>query len=125
MKDKSLKISIFILLFILIIKIFFHLKAIYNFPYYNYGDLTNHISRLYFLATYGLHNLVPHWYNGFILFESYFPGFFYFALPFYLLTKDIIITTIISIILIYILGAIFMYILGKTQKLSMLKTTTL
>ncbi len=122
MKNKSLKVTILILFFVLITKIFLHFKALYNFQYYPLGDITNHMSNLYFLALYGFHQLVPHWYNGFILFESYFPGFFYFALPFYLLTKNIITTTIISIILIYVLGFIFIYLFGKTQKLSILKT---
>ena len=57
--------------------------VLFFFPLDYSNDLSSVMAQLYFLAEYGFHAIIPHWYNGsFQLFQFYYPGWFYFVLPF-------------------------------------------
>lgn len=121
MKDKWLIPSIIILLIFLIIKLIDQSKLIFYFPLSQNNDITAHMALLYFLAKYGYYSLVPNWYNGFILFKLYPPAWYFFTLPIYYLTKNIQLSTYISILLILTLGFIFLYFTNPVKNLSKIK----
>ncbi|MBL7147223.1 MAG: hypothetical protein ISS82_00160 [Nanoarchaeota archaeon] len=120
--DKWLYFPILALASILLIKLIQFSKIIHYFPLHIMADSPDHISKIHFLAQYGFHGLVPNWYNGFILFQSYPPCYYYFSLPFYLLTNNILLTTYVSLILSFVLGFIGVFIFCKLQKISLVKT---
>ncbi len=84
------------------------------------NDHSSHLARLFFWSEYGF-NLVPNWYNGFHLFTLYHPGWYFFTLPLFYLTKNVQSAAYLSLIIIYILAFIFVWYLGITQKLSKVK----
>lgn len=88
-------------------------------------DFLVHLPRLVFFAKYGFHQLVPNWFNGFdyILFKFYPPGWYFFTLPIYYITKDPRLAALISVLLLYILGFIFIHFLGKVSRFSLTKKT--
>jgi hypothetical protein len=113
-----------ILLFInFIYRIINFSKIITIFPLDYSNDMTSYISFLHFLREYGLFNLVPNWYNGFILFETAAPGWALFTLPFYILSNNIMLSAFISTLTIYALGFIGVYMIGKHLKISVVKRT--
>ena len=120
-KDNWLYIPI-IIITLFFIYVLFNLSNIINFfPLDKTSDLTSHMAQLHFLKIYGFHNLVPNWYNGYILFESYTPGWFFVTLPLYQLIDNLYVTAFISIILLYLVGFIAMFYLGKIERFSLTK----
>ena len=81
-------------------------------------DLCNHIPKVLFLKEYGFYGNVPNWYNGFILFKSYPPGWALFTYLFYYLSNNLLLATFLSLISTYILGFIGFFVLGKIIKIS-------
>ena len=92
------------------------------FPLHSFTDGTGYIGRLTLLIKYGYHGFAPNWYNGFIVLKHYAPGWFFFTLPIYWLTKNVLISTFISMLVSYIFSLIFFILLGKTFKLSIIKS---
>lgn len=120
MKSKVLYISCIVLGIYFLIRLINQSQMIWTFPLDFTNDWASYIAQLHFLKVCGFHNFCPYWYNGFISFQITSPGWFFFALPIYLATNNILLSTFISLILLYIIGFIFIYILGKNQKWSLL-----
>ncbi|MBU2633706.1 MAG: hypothetical protein KJ674_00520 [Nanoarchaeota archaeon] len=121
LKDKVFYLPIIILALYFIIRLIDQSKIMWIFPFDFTNDISSHMAKIFFLAKYGYHQLVPYWYNGYLLFKFYPPAWFYFTLPLYYLTKNVQIATFISILLIYTIGFIFIYILGKQENISKIK----
>src|SRR3989344_3143346 len=70
---------------------------------------------LFFLNEYGVHEVVPYWYNGFSynLFQSYPPGYYYAALPLYKILGNVQLATYVFLLLIYIFGFVAVYFLMR------------
>ena len=96
-------------------------KIITFFPLDYGNDVSSVLAQLYFLAEFGFHEVVPYWYNGFELFLAYYPGWFYFALPIYYLTKNLQMTWYLALIIIYALAFILFLLLSKVEKFSFTK----
>lgn len=120
-KDKWFYFSIIILLIFFIIKLIDNSKMIWIYPFDKNHDLGAYMSLLFILTKYSFHQFVPYWCNGFILFQIYYPAWFYFTLPIYYITKNIGLTTFISFLLIYTLSFILIYILSKFHNISKIK----
>lgn len=120
MKDKILIISNIVLGVYFLFRLVDQSQMISTFPLDFTNDWSSYIAQLHFLKVCGFHNLCSYWYNGFISFQITSPGWFFFALPIYLLIDNILLSTFISLILLYIIGFIILYILGKNQKWSTL-----
>ena len=93
-------------------------KIVSYFPVHVTGDIPSYMANLFFLNNYGLYEIVPHWFNGMMLFLRYPPGWHYFTLPIYYLTKNITLATYISVVLIFSLILLAIYKLGKSQGIS-------
>lgn len=123
--DRWLIFSILILGVYLIIRLANFSAIIRYFPLDNVAiDFASHMSSLHFLKAYGFHNFVPNWYNGFVLFQFYHPGWAFFTLPLLYFFKDVKIATFLSVVLIYTLGFAFFYFFGKKIGLSKIKSVT-
>ncbi|MCX6711615.1 MAG: hypothetical protein NT139_01070, partial [Candidatus Woesearchaeota archaeon] len=96
-------------------------QIINHFPLDYTNDISFHITMLFFLAKYGYNALVPNWYNGFILFKIYQPGWYIYTLPIYLITKNILLATYISLISLFVIGLISLFIIGKNNNFSLTK----
>lgn len=122
-QDKWLIILIALLGLYLVFKIIERSNLISVFPFDFINDISSYMARLFFLAKYGFHAMVPNWFNGdYISFLFTPPAWYYFALPFYYLTKSVEIAAYTTFILTYILGLISFLILGKLNRLSLPKT---
>lgn len=93
-----------------------------QFPLDQNNDLNCYLGELHNLKQYGFHNIASSWYNGYSVLNHYPPGWFFFALPVYMLFGNIQLAAFISHILIYLLGLIFFIMLGKSQHFSFEKT---
>jgi len=113
-----------ILLFVyLTIKIIERSNLLFVFPFDYINDISSYMARLFFLAKYGFHATVPNWFNGqYVLFMFSGPGWYYFTLPLYYITKNVQTASYMSMIIIYLMGFAFFLILGKASKLSITKT---
>ena len=120
-EDKYLYIPIIILSFYFIYEIIQYYQIINLYPIRVAGDLNTYILKLHQLTNYGFHKLVPYTYNGIINFNAYPPGWAFFTLPFFYITKDVLSANFISLISIYILSFIAIYILCKKERISKIK----
>lgn len=129
MKGPSYK---FILIFIiLILSGYFFIRLadqsriVNTFPLESLNDVSSYMVMLYFTHSVGYHGLVTSWYapEGFRLFETDAPGWYYFTLPLYLVFGDVKSATFASMILIYIIMGLLFFVIGKIEKLSKLETT--
>lgn len=123
-EDKYLYIPIIILLFYFIYELIQYYQIVNLYPIRVAGDLNTYIMKLYQLANYGFHKLVPYTYNGIINFKAYPPGWAFFTLPFFYITKDVLSANFISLIAIYILSFIAIYIICKKENNSGIKAIT-
>lgn len=96
-------------------------KLISYFPVNVTSDISSYMANLFFLSKYGFHEIVPYWFNGMVLFLRYPPGWHYFTLPIYYLTKNITLATYISVVLIFSLIFLALYKLGKSQGISSIR----
>jgi len=103
MKDKWFYFPTVLMVLYFLYRLWDFSKWAYIFPMEKTNDIASYIAQLYFLVNYGFHQVVPHWENGFILFESYPPGWFYFALPLYYLFRDYLVATFASVILMFVI----------------------
>ncbi|MBS3156804.1 hypothetical protein J4442_01360 [Candidatus Woesearchaeota archaeon] len=121
MKDKWFYFPTVLMVLYFLYRLWDFSKWAYIFPMEKTNDIASYIAQLYFLVNYGFHQVVPHWENGFILFESYPPGWFYFALPLYYLFRDYLVATFASVILMFVIIFLAMNYLGKINKMSLVK----
>lgn len=119
--NKSLYFPIFTLLVFFVYKIIERARNLWYFPLDFTNDISSYVTNLFFLAKYGFHNIAPNWYNGFYPFKIITPAWYYFTLPFYKITNNVILSSFISMILIFILAFIALFYLGKLQKFSITK----
>lgn len=91
-------------------------KLLKIFPLNYTNDVASYMASLFFLGKCGFNNLCPYWFNGFMSFHSYTPGWQFFAYPWYVLTNNVLTATWISWILMFVVAFIFIYILGKNEK---------
>src|SRR3989344_2174207 len=96
-------------------------KIIFYFPFEYINDVSGYIAILHFFDTYGFMANVSNWYNGFILFSGYPPGFFFFAEPFLLIFKNFGLTFFILLIFLYIVGFFVINAIGKAINLDIKK----
>ncbi len=120
-KDSAFYLTIILLAAILIYKIINESRIMWVFPFDYTNDWSSHMAKLFFLAKYGFYNFVPNWYNGFILFKLYAPGWFFFALPLYYITNNLQLTAYLSLLILFILGFLFINLLGKINRFSITK----
>lgn len=99
-------------------RIFDQSRMVKFFPLDVVNDLALHMAELFLLFKCGFHNFCSYWLNGFVMFLYYPPGWHFFTLPLYLITKNILFTTFISIILMFLLGFLFLWFFGKSQGFS-------
>ena len=116
MKNKILIVSSITLGIYFLFRLIDQSQMISAFPLDFTNDWSSYIAQLHFLKVCGFHNLCPYWYNGFVSFQIASPGWFIFTLPIYLVLGDILLSTFLSLILLYVIGFIFFYIIGKDQK---------
>lgn len=121
LNDKYLYIPIIALLFLFIYEIIQYYQIVILYPIRVAGDLNTYIMKLYLLANYGFHKSVPFIYNGIITLRAYPPGWAFFTLPIFNITKDVLSANFISIIIIYILSFIAIYFICKKEKNSKTK----
>src|SRR3989338_7120128 len=98
-----------------------HARMVFSFPLDFTNDIGSHMAQLHFLYKYGFMSTVPNWYNGYVLFKSYAPGWFLSALPFYSLTHKIELTAYLSLISLFLMALIVIYLFGARFKLSTAK----
>ncbi len=96
-------------------------KMIWIFPLSGNHDLPAYMSLLHLSSVYGYGEFVDLWFNGFYMFKAYFPGWFYFTLPFYLMTGNIGLATYVSFILIYLIILFLIFYFCKRYEISFWK----
>ncbi|MBS3159988.1 hypothetical protein J4436_04315 [Candidatus Woesearchaeota archaeon] len=121
--DSWFYLSIITLGIYLIIRLIDQSKMINIFALDIVNDYSSHMAQLYFLDKCGFHNICNYWYNGFELFKSYPPSWFFFTDFFIMnLTKNnIMLSTYISLITMIVMSFITILILGKLINLSLVK----
>ncbi len=119
--DKWFYIPILILALNFLYRLIDQSKIIKYFPFDKVNDVSSYMAQLFFLSKCGFHNFCGYWYNGFTTFSFSPPGWYFFTLPLYLLTKDVKSATYISMILLFILGFIVIWFFGRLYKLSIIK----
>ena len=93
-------------------------KWIKYFPLDITNDLSAYVSLLHFFDVYGYLANVPNWYNGFILFNTYPPGWVFFTYPIYKLLGNLILASYVSMVLLYILGGVGIYLICKELRIT-------
>ncbi|MBR9699252.1 hypothetical protein GOV09_02255 [Candidatus Woesearchaeota archaeon] len=94
----------FIALVLFIILFLNFIPSMTHFPLStSHQDYSSHMGRIHFLREYGYAE-APNWYNGFHPFQAYYFGYYFFALPIYLLTDHLPVTVFITIVLMYVLS---------------------
>ncbi|MBI2667159.1 hypothetical protein HYX17_00125 [Candidatus Woesearchaeota archaeon] len=81
------------------------------------------MAQLFFLDKCGYLNSCPYWYNGILTLKSAQPGWYFFTLPLYKLTNDVLISVFISLLIIFILGFLAFYLFGRLNGFSLIKIT--
>src|SRR3989344_5926179 len=120
-KDKYLYFSLVIFGVYFIFRLIDQSQLLYTFPFDKTNDVAPYMTMLYFLANYGYHQIIPNWQNGFVLFQLYPPGWFYFALPIYLLTNSVLVATYSSLILMFVIIFLTIFYFGMKTDMSITK----
>ena len=94
---------------------------IFQFPLDLVNDGASYITLVYFFDVYGFLQLVPHWFNGFILFATYPPGWVLYAEIFYRLFGDLLLAVYVSTLFLYLFGFFAVYLIGKELHFSLFK----
>ena len=114
--------GIIILGIYLLVRLIDSAQMIFWFPLAKPVDIPTYMGYLYLLKDVGFHNLIPYWFNGsMVLFLQYPPGFFYAALPIYLLTNSVEFSTYIMIPILYSIIFITFMLFAVKEKVSKLK----
>ena len=115
-ENKYLYFPLVVLGLYFILRLINQSRLLYTFPLEKINDVAPYMTLLYFLGEYGYHQIIPYWQGGFVLFQFYPPGWFYFALPLYLLTNNLLVTTFVSLIVIFVLIFLTIFYFGKNVK---------
>ena len=115
LSNKLLYFTAFLLGIYLIIRLINYSQILSAFPLDGKNDLPTYLAFLYWFKIYGYHGFVPHWLNGFVLFDVYPPGWVFFVYPIYLLTNNLLYTAYLSLLLMFFLGVIIIYLFGRSQ----------
>lgn len=107
----------------LIVRLVNQAKLLWIFPFDYTNDLSSYMALLHFLAKYGFHNIAPEWYGGLVVLKFYSPGWFYFALPIYWVTKNVQTATYVSLVFLYAIAGLSVHILGRIEGWSKTKRT--
>lgn len=121
-ENKLFYFTIIVFGFYFIIRLIDESALIHTFPLDYANDISSYIAQLHFLKVCGFHQMCYYWYNGFNTFLITPPAWYFFTLPIYLLIKNILLSTYISMIVIYILGLIGFIFMGKLNKISYIKS---
>lgn len=119
--DKWLYVPLILLGVYFFIRIIDQSKLIYSFPFDFANDISAYMASLFFLAQCGFNKFCPYWYNGFISFHTFFPGWQFFTYPIYMLSKNVLFSTYVSIIFMYALSFFFIFLLGRNENFSITK----
>ncbi len=119
--DKIFIFPIIIFLVNFIYRIINFSKIITTFPLDAINDLSSYITLVHFFAKYGFFGFVPDWYNGFILFNTYPPGWIIYDYLFYVIIGNLLLATFISTLVLYLIGFIGIWLIGKELKISKIK----
>lgn len=119
--DKLFYFPVIVLGIYFIIRLVNQSQMLWAFPLDSKNDVPTYLAFLYWFKVYGFHGYVPHWLNGFVLFDVYPPGWIFFTYPIYLVTNNLLYATYISLILMFILGAIVIYFWGKSEGFGLAK----
>lgn len=122
---KTILISSFLLIGVLIYRLIDQSKMLYFFPLDYVNDVSSYMAQLHFLKVCGFHKFCPYWYNGFTTFNFSPPGWYFLTLPLYLFFGKVTTATYISIIFSLIGGFILIYKLGHLASLSRIDKITL
>lgn len=98
-------------------------QIVTTFPFHYTNDISGLLAMLHFLDTQGYHAHIMQWYypDGFTLYDTYPPGWGFFAYPFLKLLGDVKIAAFASLIALYIIAFFIFIFIGKMQKLSKLE----
>lgn len=100
-------------------------KLITTFPLDYVNDLASYVALVHFFDVYGFLQNVPNWFNGFILFNTYPPGWVVYDWLFYKVLGNLLLATYVSTLVLYVLGFIAIYLIGKELRLSSIKRVAL
>ncbi len=120
--DKIFIIPIILLSINFIYRLINFAHIIKEFPVDITNDLTSYTALVYFFDLYGYMGTVPHWFNGFTLFNTYPPGWIVFTHSIYFLTEHLMIAIYLSTLILYALGFLAICLIAKKEKLSKIKT---
>ncbi len=124
MKDRAFLIGAIAPLAYLIIRFINQSQVMKIFPIDAFAnDWSSHMARLFFLAKYGYHAVIPNWYAGHsTLFQLYPPLWHHYALPWYYLLGNVQAAVFAAHILTYIIAAVAVVLICRQLKLSAAKT---
>ena len=115
--NKLFYIPVFLLFGNLISRLINQSKILNMFPLDTVNDWSAYIALLNFLDKCGFHNFCTYWYNGFTSFIITQPGWYFFTYPIYLISKNYMVASFISMIIIFILSFIVIYKFGYVFKI--------
>jgi hypothetical protein len=124
MRDKVFLLSAFLPLLYLIKRLIDESQITKVFPIDAFAnDWSSHMARLFFLAKYGYHAVIPNWYAGHsILFQLYPPLWHHYALPWYYLFGNVQTAVFAAHITTYIIAAAAVVLICRQLNLSAAKT---
>ena len=127
-KSKFLKYGFYfsslILLVYGLIRFINMIKIMWIFPLDTTNDISSYMAMLHFFVQYGFHGFVPNWYNGFVLFSVYPPGWMFVVYPLYLIFKNVQIVAYVALIIQYLFGFLVVAVFGRNNDWSWLKVIT-
>ena len=115
--DFGLLTAVIILSSNLIFRLVNQSQMMFTFPF-DGTDWATHIFELWAFGEVGFHGLVEHWYNGYILFKFYHPGWYFFSFPLLKLSGDVLVASFVSIIALFVLILCGLLALGKVENFS-------
>ncbi len=118
MSERIFRLVAIMLLVYLAIRLVDQSQVINNFPLDYSNDISSHMAQLHFLAKYGYYANVPDWYNGYILFQFYPPGWFLATLLPYLIIQDLELTAFLSIVAMLTISFLALWFIGREEGLS-------
>src|SRR3990167_4506936 len=101
--NKLFYIPVFLLFGNLISRLINQSKILNMFQLDTVNDWSAYIALLNFLDKCGFHNFCTYWYNGFTSFIITQPGWYFFTYPIYLISKNYMVASFISMIIIFII----------------------
>ncbi len=124
MRDRVFLISAITPLVYFILRFIDQSKVMTIFPIDAFAnDWSSHMARLFFLAKYGYHAIIPNWYASHsILFQLYPPLWHHYALPWYYLLGNVPAAVFAAHITTYVLAAVAVVLICRQLKLSAAKT---